>query len=157
MMSEPEESRRTSRAHGRTAALFAGFLLVANSACGPREPDDARGVESAVPLVRLLADEQAYRGSEVTTFGYLSRGLTAYHLFLTSDHAQNMDLESSIQVQIVTADCLGSYVFVTGRYDLFELPPPDIFFGNPDISPTKILVSQADGREAECRFVPVPD
>ena len=114
-MTDLELARRADDQALTVLSLLVVLSLLASVACVSNSK-----VVFPVSMVRLLADPEAYSGSRVGTFGYLTIEHGGPLLFLTRDHAGVGDFQSAIELPAELSDalepCLNGYVRVVGRF-----------------------------------------
>lgn len=98
------------------ARLLLTIVLV-TMGCGSADSDDANATLS-VSMVNLIENGQDYDGKRVHVAGYLGVDM---NLYLSKEHANAFDMESSIPISdtdrgdIESSPCVRSFVFIEGR------------------------------------------
>ena len=75
-----------------------------------------------VSLIELLAVPEKFNGKEISVIGYLN-GTITFDLYLSRDHANILDRESSIEIidntpdgSLIQSSCASNYVQVKGTF-----------------------------------------
>lgn len=107
----------------RILVLFTLFVFAAaSSSCGESDLDSPRNTTTEyVSLVQLLNSPGEFEDAIIDVTGYLQFD-SNLRLYLTRDHAEAVDIRSSIQViddssvgSLIHSECTGMYVRMKGK------------------------------------------